>query len=290
MIVSFMHLLFKKQFETPKEAISRYIDEGRLPDGHAYTYAGRLDPLASGILPILDESSLSEKEQILALPKTYEVEVLFGVCTDSFDVLGLIYSSEVFMNWHTLVPVSRPLSEDNASTGDFDPKDIHSVDDSRWQRYVQTLKGKYVQSYPFFSSKPVDGVPLFEYTKLHGIEKTNQVLPTKEVEIFDINYLGQKKLSIDELQKYTEEVLMNCKGDFRQDEVTKSWEGYFDNMQKNEITNSKILQIATFKLTVSSGFYVRSFSCWLGQKIGCGALAYSIKRVGIGEYTEKDII
>ncbi len=289
MIVSFMYLLFKKQFETPKEAISRYIDAGHLPKGHAYTYAGRLDPLASGILPVLDESSLGAKERIMALPKTYEVEILFGVCTDSFDVLGLICPLDISMTWHTLVPIHTNLSDDGRIST-VDRKDIYLTDDVWWQSYVEKLKGKYVQSYPFFSSKPVQGIPLFEYTKMHGTEKTNQVLPTKEVEIFDIYYSEQRWLSIENVKAYIDEVLINSRGDFRQNAVAKSWTDYLKDVQKNNSESLQRFQVAKFKLTVSSGFYVRSFACWLGQNIGGGALAYSIKRVGIGEYSEKDMM
>lgn len=54
------------------------------------TYAGRLDPLASGVLVLLVGGARFNKDQYLNLPKTYEVEILLGASTDSGDILGLI--------------------------------------------------------------------------------------------------------------------------------------------------------------------------------------------------------
>ncbi|OHA59804.1 MAG: hypothetical protein A2589_03110 [Candidatus Vogelbacteria bacterium RIFOXYD1_FULL_46_19] len=74
---------------TPLEAVKR-LQQIR-PDlgGVKLTYAGRLDPLALGVMIILSAGDIKDKEQFLVLPKTYEVEILLGAATDSGDVLGL---------------------------------------------------------------------------------------------------------------------------------------------------------------------------------------------------------
>ncbi|MDQ5957932.1 MAG: tRNA pseudouridine55 synthase [Patescibacteria group bacterium] len=54
------------------------------------TYAGRLDPLAEGVMLILSGEDIGRKDEFLNLSKTYEVEVLFGAGTDTGDVLGLV--------------------------------------------------------------------------------------------------------------------------------------------------------------------------------------------------------
>jgi tRNA U55 pseudouridine synthase TruB len=279
-----MHLLFKKQFETPKETILRYIESGELPPKDTYTYAGRLDPLASGVLVVLDETSVSRREEILSLPKTYEVEVLFGVSTDSFDLLGMVHPVQDVMTWHTLVPNFE------IDALDFDKKvideklisdmEVGSVKEYDWSK----LKGLYTQYYPFFSSKPIDGMPLFEYSKIHGIEQTNKKLPTRIVEIYDIEKIEERIVSTEYLESQIEQVLSNVKGDFRQDEVKQSWEKCIE-LSKNHTSKNKGYIVMKFRLEVSSGFYVRSFACWLGQKYGVGAIALSIKRTSVGEYT-----
>ncbi len=54
------------------------------------TYAGRLDPLAEGVMLVVTGEDIGRKDEFLNLAKTYEVEVLFGVATDTGDVLGLV--------------------------------------------------------------------------------------------------------------------------------------------------------------------------------------------------------
>lgn len=284
MIVACMHLLFKKQFETPKETIERYIESGELPPKDTYTYAGRLDPLASGLLIVLDETSLSRREEILNLPKTYEVEVLFGLCTDSFDVLGMLHPVQDALKWHTLVPEFE-INALYFDTKEIDEKVIPGVEaDSVQGIDWSKLKGSYMQYYPFFSSKPIEGIPLFEYTKVHGIEETNKKLPTRKVELYAIEKIEKRNISIEDLEVQIEQVLSNVKGDFRQDEVKQSWKKNLDQDTYKGLGNKEFL-VMRYTLNVSSGFYVRSFACWLGQMFGVGALALSIKRTSVGEYT-----
>jgi tRNA U55 pseudouridine synthase TruB len=272
-----MHLLFKKQFETPKETIERYIKSGELPPKDTYTYAGRLDPLASGLLIVLDEASLARREEILNLPKTYEVEVLFGMSTDSFDLLGLVQPIEKSLGWRTLASISDKEKIDEKFMYGMAGVEGDMAADFDWSKLV----GSYMQYYPFFSSKPVDGMPLFAYTKLHGIEETNLKLPSREVELFAIEKINERNISLTEIEHKIEEILMHVKGDFRQNEIAESWKICIDQNRAAHMDGYKVL---TLKLDVSSGFYVRSFACWLGQKFGIGAIALSIKRIAVGEY------
>ena len=57
--------------------------------GEKMTYAGRLDPMAEGVLLILAGKTVYEKEKYLKLDKEYEGEILFGFETDTYDILGL---------------------------------------------------------------------------------------------------------------------------------------------------------------------------------------------------------
>ena len=54
------------------------------------TYAGRLDPVAEGELLILIGEECKNKEKYLGLDKEYEVEILLGLTTDTYDILGLV--------------------------------------------------------------------------------------------------------------------------------------------------------------------------------------------------------
>lgn len=57
------------------------------------TYLGRLDPMAEGLLLVLSGDT-RDKNKFLDLDKTYEFEVLWGVSTDTYDVLGQVESMD----------------------------------------------------------------------------------------------------------------------------------------------------------------------------------------------------
>ena len=54
------------------------------------TYAGRLDPLATGVLVVLIGDECHKKDEYLNLPKEYLVTILFGFATDTYDLMGLV--------------------------------------------------------------------------------------------------------------------------------------------------------------------------------------------------------
>jgi len=64
---------------------------GKLKIGHA----GTLDPLATGLLIIGIGKGTKRMAEFLKLPKTYEVEILLGVRTDTGDLEGKILESSI---------------------------------------------------------------------------------------------------------------------------------------------------------------------------------------------------
>jgi hypothetical protein len=81
--------LYKKIAETPLQALKRL--RRRRPElaDARLSYAGRLDPMACGILPVLVGEENDRRENFLGRDKTYVFTVLFGVATDTFDLLGI---------------------------------------------------------------------------------------------------------------------------------------------------------------------------------------------------------
>src|SRR5712671_4807987 len=57
----------------------------RLTGAHRVGHAGTLDPLATGVLPILFESATRLAEFALKLPKTYVADIHFGFVTATDD-------------------------------------------------------------------------------------------------------------------------------------------------------------------------------------------------------------
>ena len=59
-----------------------------LSGAHRVGHAGTLDPLATGVLPVLFESATRLSDYAHRLPKTYEADVHFGFTTDTDDAEG----------------------------------------------------------------------------------------------------------------------------------------------------------------------------------------------------------
>jgi tRNA pseudouridine(55) synthase len=82
--------IYKKKGETPYEALMRLRlarpEYAALP----LSYAGRLDPMAEGVLIVLVGEENKYREKYLDLEKTYKVQILFGIGTDTYDVLGKV--------------------------------------------------------------------------------------------------------------------------------------------------------------------------------------------------------
>ena len=244
-------MLDKEVGETPLECLER--ERARLvAAGHRefaeipMTYAGRLDPMAEGKLLILVGDECKEKEKYLGLDKEYEVEIVFGIATDTYDVLGIIKKVD-------------------------DKKVVDSFIESIPTRYVD----KFDQPYPPFSSKPVSGKPLFEHARANTLDDIE--IPTKQVEIYSIIMLGgQNKIGV----TIADEALIKIakvRGDFRQKEIIAGWHN-FQNKYAQTIFKS-----ITLGIFCSSGTYMRSLAEKMGKDTGVGAMALSIKRIRISD-------
>jgi tRNA pseudouridine55 synthase len=84
-----MITVYKNLGETPLQCLERYRLEAGIEAGVPMTYAGRLDPMAEGDMIILVGEECKGKDKFLPLRKEYEMEVLLGVETDTYDLLGI---------------------------------------------------------------------------------------------------------------------------------------------------------------------------------------------------------
>ncbi len=265
-----LHLLYKKLGETPLECILRFKKENPEYADVPMTYAGRLDPMAEGLLLALSGESVKDKEKYLGLDKTYEFEILWGFQTDTLDVLGIL--------------------EDSYSTYPSKDTDIFLLENSSSslrraslvpsQDMIETnlLKsvGKFIQKYPAYSSKPVGGTPLFQLAregKLDGVK-----IPEHEVEVFEPKFLERRSIFRADFLKEISSKIDSVQGDFRQSEILAKWRGELADREAEEFAVDRI------SLTVSSGFYVRQFVADMAENFGTKALTFHIKRTGVGEY------
>ncbi len=155
------------------------------------TYAGRLDPMAEGIVLVLAGESRFEKDALLGLPKTYDVDILLGIATDTQDPLGLITD-----------------------------RDVHTVQGVAIEKTIAEMTAITALPYPLYSSVPVYGKPLF----VHARAGNSVVVPEKKVTIHEAKLLGMKQVPLSDLVQIIVGDIGNVVGDFRQDEIIIKWQ------------------------------------------------------------------
>lgn len=243
-----MYLVYKQLGETPLTALEKCRTQHGIEKNIPMTYAGRLDPMAEGLLIILTGEECKEKDAYVQLDKEYEFEILFGFSTDTGDLLGMVQRNQEYKNVLSV-------------------KDIEKI--------LSIFGDSYIQKYPAYSSKTISGTPLFVYARENRMVKD---LPTHEVSINNVKTMGLLSLSANDLEKKIVEKINSVQGDFRQKEILEKWKEVFLN-KKQETFHTLSLNIS-----VSSGFYVRQFVVDIGEKMGISCVTFSIKRIRIGEY------
>ena len=247
-------VLNKRLGETPLERICRLKIDYPEFRSRKLTYAGRLDPMAEGILLILYGEERMRKEKYLELDKKYTFEMVFGAETDTGDIMGKITCS------------GKPPF----------------INEKMMRITLEKFLGKNKQTYPSYSSKPVKGRPLFAWAREGKIQ--NIVIPEKEIEIYDIKQIENKTVPKVDFERRIVENLKNVRGDFRQDEIVRDWQNFFQTTERREF------EVFTVALHCSSGTYVRSIARELGKRLGSCAFALSIKRTAVGGYTYGDTL
>ena len=248
----------KKVGETPLQALEVFRQTDPTFQDIPLTYAGRLDPMASGKLLILIGDECKYREKYDGLDKEYEFEILLGVTSDTGDILGMTNS------------------DTHIATQDYFEKDL--------QKITTSLVGSHVLPYPAFSSKTVSGKPLFQYA-LEGTLDSIEI-PTIRIHIYRMEYLSKKTLTHKELieQVIGKIGLLQAPvdsgkigADFRKAEIIRQWETLSPQ-------GAEKYTVLKFKAVVSSGTYIRVLAPIIAQRFGALGIAYSIHRTCIGKY------
>lgn len=249
-------VLDKKSGETPLVALTAW--KAAHPDyaGVSASYAGRLDPMASGKLLILLGDECKKQATYTDLDKEYEIEVLLDIGSDTGDALGLITYS--------------------AKQTRIDGAVLRSV--------LNKEVGAHMRPYPRFSSKTVNGKQLF----LYALEGTldSITIPEHEEHIYGITVLDTKRIAVHALHERinsflarvptTDEPSKALGANFRIDQVRAGWEELF-------ATDSRDFALITLRVICGSGTYMRSLAGRIGEALGTNALALSIHRTKIGK-------
>ena len=131
-------------------------------------HSGTLDPLATGVLVVAVGKATKLINYLENQDKTYVAEALFGIQTDSYDILG----------------------------NDLNKDDLSNPTDSEINTQLEILKGSESQIPPIYSAIKVNGKKLYDYAK-NG--EMVEILPRK-IKIHSLKRVSNiidKKVSIE---------------------------------------------------------------------------------------------
>ena len=180
--------LYKNLGETPLECLERFRATNLEHASEKMTYAGRLDPMAEGLLIALVGEECKKKDEYLGLDKEYIFEVIFGIQSDTYDILGIPKLAD---NNQSLIRANRRIV-----TEDF--------------------IGKKIQEYPAYSSRT------FQMAR-DGVDFEPM---TKEVDIYNLEILEEREISARKFLAEIMERINLVKGDFRQEEIKNAWQEF----------------------------------------------------------------
>ena len=167
-------------------------------------HTGTLDPLATGVLPLVVGRATRLAQFFQANDKEYEAELRLGQSTDTFDREGKILEE-------------HPVPE---------------ISTQQAQAVLSQFKGEIQQQPPMFSAVKVGG------KKLYNLARQNRTVkrPSRTISIFSLDLLEQTPVN---------------------------WH---------------------LRVHCSSGTYIRTLVHEIGQKLGCGACLYGLRRVRSGSF------
>ncbi len=213
-------------------------------------YAGRLDPMAEGVVLLLVEPETKNRTHYQNLDKVYEFTMLLGIQTDTHDLLGKITN----------------ISNNRASR-------------STIRRVVSSHLGIQTQKYPTYSSKTVKSKPLYWWARNNLLNTIS--IPSKQITIHKINIVNESEKDPSALYNDIVQKISLISGDFRQDEISADWKNHF-------MSTKTPLKEITVRMSCSSGTYVRSLVDSIGIELETYAVTSSIKRLRVGHFSVED--
>lgn len=238
---------------TPLQEVQIFKVKNSEYSNEKISYAGRLDPMAEGVLILLIGDENKNRNKYLNLEKTYESEIVLGISTDSFDALGIVQQIN-----------------------------FAKISKEEIEKCLSGFLGKQKQIYPPYSSKAVKGKSLYWWARNNRLEEIE--IPTRKVEIYSLKLIEFDEISVNKLTSNLLKDIKEIKGDFRQEEIIKGWEEFGEKYKNKRFLKIKI------QVECSTGTYVRRIASDLGEKLGAGAFALSIKRTVVGKFSEKECL
>lgn len=241
-------IVYKEISQTPLEAINAFKKGNPQYANSTISYAGRLDPMAHGVLILLIDGENKKRREYENLEKEYFFKILVGVSTDTYDILGLIKDNNLNYKENII---------------------------EKLQTILPQYTGEIEQELPPYSSYSVQGKPLFKWARdnrLGEIELPKRKVKIKEIEYIDSENINSKKLKpliIDRISKVT--------GNFRQKEIIDMW---------NEVLNKdEEVLVINIRAIVSSGTYIRGLVHSFSNEFNIPMCCLEIYRKRVDAYT-----
>ncbi len=211
-------------------------------------YAGRLDPMAEGVIVLLIGEANTQRKGFDEKDKSYRFQYLLGISTDTYDLLGLVGSE----------------------------KPTEHITHEMLAEITAAWPGEREQLYPPFSSMTVSGKPLYWWARQQRLKEIT--IPSRRVIIHASTFIACETISARQLLNAIESRTALVRGDFRQEVIRARWQEVLKQ-------SSHSFPLVTAEISCSSGTYVRAIVSDLGIKLGCGATTYSILRTRVDDYT-----
>ena len=180
-------------------------------------HTGTLDPMATGVLPILVGETTKLSKYLIEHKKTYSAVLKLGTCTDTGDSEGKIIEEKKV--------------------------NIENLTKDKVEFVLNEFLGKQIQTPPIYSAIKINGKKLYEYAR-NGIEVE---IPKREIEIYNI-----KLIKLDKNEKEIEFEVECSKGTYIRtlcEDIAKKLDtiGYMKSLTRTKVNNFKIENAITFE-------------------------------------------
>jgi tRNA pseudouridine55 synthase len=213
-------------------------------------HAGRLDPMADGLLTVLVDEETRDAPALRAQDKTYEIDVALGLATDSFDSFGLV----------TGLAPDVPL------------------DDDAFARACRAWEGVVAQRYPPFSQARVGGRSLLAW----GAAGLAMDRPVATRTIASIVVIGRRVEAGEAIVAEAVRRTTLVRAELRQDAIAARWRA-----REGELAGRSVA-VVSLRVACSAGTYMRSLAHDLGAAVGAPSIAWRIRRTRAGALRVED--
>ena len=180
-------------------------------------HTGTLDPMATGVLPILVGETTKLSKYLVEHKKIYIAVLKLGTCTDTGDSEGKIIEEKKV--------------------------DIENLTKDKVEFVLNEFLGKQIQTPPIYSAIKINGKKLYEYAR-NGMKVE---IPKREIEIYNI-----KLIKLDKNEKEIEFEVECSKGTYIRtlcEDIAKKLDtiGYMKSLTRTKVNNFKLEDTITFE-------------------------------------------